>query len=167
MTVLGALTTLAEPWAAAYGNAPALQAATTFAHFGGFLLGGGFAVAADTATLRAARRTETKRRRQLAYIHGVHRAVLTGLAATFASGLLMFAADLQTLATSPVFWTKMLVVVLLLANGAIMARTVSALRASSAENGPGWLRLRRTAVCSVALWFAAVLAGTVLVNAGQ
>ena len=167
MSVVSDLAALAEPWAAVYGRVPVLQTATIFAHFGGFLLGGGFAVAADAATVRAARRAVPKRRRQLAYIHGIHRAVLAGLAVTFASGLLMFAADVESLAASPVFWTKMLVVVLLLANGAVMARTVSALRAGAADGGPGWRRLRRAAVRSFVLWFAAVLAGTLLVNVGQ
>jgi hypothetical protein len=57
---------LAEPWANLYGARPALQTATTFAHFGGFLLGGGFAIAADSATIRVSRRRQEQRRRQLA-----------------------------------------------------------------------------------------------------
>src|SRR5215211_9343363 len=107
MAVTMDLVNLAQPWAALYANTPALQTATTFAHFGGFLFGGGFAIVADGATIRAARGREPKRRRQLAYIHGVHRLVLAGLAVTFASGLLMFAADLEALAASPTFWVKL------------------------------------------------------------
>src|SRR5215208_782113 len=160
MFVLADLARLAGPWATLYGNTPALQTATTFAHFGGFLLGGGFAIVADSATIRAARGREPKRRRQLAYIHGVHRLVLAGLAVTFASGLLMFAADLEALAGSPVFWVKIGLVALLLVNGGVMALTESGLRSGAGDADRGWRRMRRTAVCSFVLWFAAVLAGT-------
>jgi hypothetical protein len=146
---------------------PALQAATTFAHLAGFLLGGGFAIAADAATIRAARGTEPRRRRQLTYIHGIHRLVLAGLAVTLVSGLLMLAADLESLAASPVFWVKITLVALLLANGGVIARTESLLRAGTDEADRQWGRMRRAAICSFALWFAAVLAGTLLVNVGQ
>jgi uncharacterized membrane protein len=146
---------------------PAVQAATTFAHLAGFLLGGGFAIAADAATIRAARGTEPRRRRQLTYIHGIHRVVLAGLAVTLVSGLLMFAADVESLVASAVFWVKITLVTLLLGNGVVIARTESVLRAGSEEADQQWGRMRRAAICSFALWFAAVLAGTLLVNAGH
>ena len=164
MTMLASLAGLLEPWATVYGNAPALQVATAFAHFGGFLLGGGFAIVADAATLRVARRRYAWRRRQLARIHGAHRIVLAGLALTVLSGLLMAAADLETLAASPQFWVKMAIVALLLVNGGVMAATESALRARETDQEQGWRRLARVAALSLALWFAAVLAGTTLVT---
>jgi hypothetical protein len=58
-------------------------------------------------------------------------------------------------------------VVLLLANGGVIARTESVLRAGTEDADRQWSRLRRAAICSFALWFAAVLAGTLLVNVGQ
>ncbi len=167
MSILAEAVRLVEPWAAAYNDTPLLQTATTFAHFGGFMLGGGFAIATDAATLRAARVGAPRRRRQLSYLRHAHRAVVAGLAVTFSSGLLMFAADLEALAASPAFWAKMLLVMLLLVNGLVMTVTESALRTGRGEIDRLWRRLRRTAICSFALWFAAVLAGTVLVNAGQ
>lgn len=166
MPLLEHVVALAEPWAAFYADTPVLQTATAFAHFGGLLLGGGFAIAADAATIRASRSAVGHRRRQLAYIHGVHRVVLVGLAATLLSGVLMFAADLETLATAPVFWVKMAIVALLLGNGGMMAMTESSLRARTAEPQRGWRRMHAAATCSLALWFAAVLAGTMLVNPG-
>lgn len=166
MSMLEHVTRLAEPWATLYADTPALQTATVFAHFGGFFLGGGFAIAADAATMRASRSADGHRRRQLAYIHGIHRVVLIGLAATLLSGVLMFTADLETLATAPVFWVKMGIVALLLANGGVMALTESSLRARTADPQRGWRRMRTSAICSFALWFAAVLAGTMLVNPG-
>lgn len=139
----------------------------TFAHIGGFLLGGGFAITADAATIRAARGTDPRRRRQLTYIRGIHGVVLIGLAVTLASGLLMLAADLEALVVSFVFWVKMTVVVLLLANGAVVARVESVLRAGTEEPDREWGHMRSAAIRSFVLWFAAVLAGTLLVNAGQ
>jgi hypothetical protein len=103
----------------------------------------------------------------LTYIHGIHRLVLAGLAVTLVSGLLMLAADLETLAAAPIFWVKITLVVLLLANGGVIARTESVLRAGTEEADRHWGRMRRAAICSFMLWFAAVLAGTLLVNMGQ
>lgn len=166
MAILDSLVRLAEPWASVFADTPALQTATTFMHFGGFLLGGGFAIAADGATIRAARRIDRKRRLQLAHIHAIHRVVLAGLSLTLVSGVLLFAADVETYAVSLVFWAKMGLVVLLLANGGVMALTESALRAGYAQPDAGWRRMRLSAVSSFVLWFAAVLAGTLLVNPG-
>jgi len=146
---------------------PSIQAVVTFAHLGGFLLGGGFAIAADAATIRAARGIEPRRRRQLAYIRGVHRVVLIGLGVTLVIGLLMLAADLEALAASPIFWVKIALVMLLLANGGVIARTESVLRGGTAEADRYWGRMRSAALRSFVLWFAAVLAGTLLVNVGQ
>ena len=161
---LSALTALLDPIASAYNDAPLVQAATTFAHFAGLLLGGGFAIATDWATLRARTVDAVERRRQLALIHAAHRPVVGGLALAFASGALMFVGDYETLATSPAFWAKMGIVALLLANGGVMARTETALRAAAPDESTGWRRLGLAAACSLTLWFAAVLAGTLLVN---
>lgn len=166
MTLLVDAVRLAEPWAAFYADTPVVRTATAFAHLGGFFLGGGFAIAADSATMRASRSADGHRRRQLTYIHGVHRVVLLGLAATLFSGALMFAADLEALATAAVFWLKMGIVALLLVNGGVMAATESSLRARSVDPVPAWRRMRMSALCSFVLWFAAVLAGTTLVNPG-
>jgi hypothetical protein len=164
MPLLATIIGLAEPWASLYNDTPAVQSTTTFVHFAGLLLGGGFAIATDWATVHAAAAGAGERGRQLAHIHRVHRPVLVGLALTFASGLLMFAADVETLAVSRVFWTKMAIVALLLANGAVMARTESALRGGASDVEPRWRRLQGASMASFGLWFAALLAGTLLVN---
>ena len=46
--------------------------------------------------------------------------VIAGLAMLFATGLLLFAADVDTFLPSRMFWIKMGLVALLLANGAMM-----------------------------------------------
>lgn len=167
MSIVADVARLAEPWASLYNDAPRLQAGVTFAHFAGLLLGGGVAVATDLGTLRAARRAPGERAVRLADVRGAHRFVLLGLAATLASGLLMLAADVEALLPAPVFWLKMALLAALLGNGAAMARTEGAVRADRLDAEAGWRRLRLTAGASLALWFATVLAGTLLVNAGQ
>ena len=49
------------PWQATYSNSKAVSNAVTFAHLAGLLFGGGFAAAADRASLRAVRATPDRR----------------------------------------------------------------------------------------------------------
>ena len=77
----------------------------------------------------------------------------------FVSGLFMMLADLDTYLTSLVFWTKMGLIVLLIGNGYLRMRAEAAVRNEAAT---AWRRLRRTTVVSIVLWFAVLLAGTVL-----
>ena len=53
---------------------------------------------------------------------------------------------------------------LLLANGYIMLRTERALEQGDPADASGWRRLRRASIGSLVLWFAVVLAGSVLPN---
>jgi uncharacterized membrane-anchored protein len=155
------------PWQSAYSNSKAVSGTITFVHLAGLLFAGGFAVAADRATLRAIRSTPEQRQRVLSDLDAVHRPVLIGLGVLFASGLLQAAADVETFGTSPVYWTKMTLVVLLLVNGLVLKRTEAELRADGggASPSPLWARLRTTAVASLILWTAIVCAGTFLVSA--
>ncbi|HET7789928.1 MAG TPA: hypothetical protein VFK78_03950 [Gemmatimonadales bacterium] len=148
---------LVARWAHYYSDNKNVSAAVTFLHLSGILLGGGLAVAADRATLRLAPTGD--RRRELAELAAVHRAVLAGLAVTLVSGLLMMFADLDTYLGSVVFWTKMGLIVILLVNGGFRWRAERGVR----DARPGaevWLK--RTSVSSLALWFAVLLAGTML-----
>jgi hypothetical protein len=159
---------LVEPWASLYGNSKAVATVVVFVHLAGLLLGGGLAVGNDRNTLRALRAGGREREHQLAELMTIHRVVLTGLALSLASGVLLLAADLDTYLASPVFWIKMGLVALLLANGYLMTRAEGALRKVSGEErdvAPAWMRLRTTAITSLVLWFAITLAGVALVNA--
>jgi hypothetical protein len=157
------MVTVTQRWTSLYSDSKSVSGVTTCVHLGGMLLAGGFAIATDRLTLRAFEKGPLARMRQLAEIHAVHRPVLIGLALTFASGTLMFLADIKALASSPVFWVKGGVVVLLLLNGAVMQRAESRLQlgAGSAERRY-WRQLRVTSLASLALWFAALAAGTLL-----
>ena len=165
------LALLATPWHDAYAGSAVLPTAVLFAHFAALLVGGGLALAADRATLRAAARAADDRARQLVALGETHRVVVGALAVLFASGGLLFLADVETFATSRVFWVKGALVALLLANGLAMTRTERALHAAADADADAtaidarWRRLRRGAMLSVALWLSTVLAGTVLTNA--
>jgi hypothetical protein len=128
-------------------------------------------VAADRATLRVGRRGTADHETQLAELRAVHRPVLIALVTLFASGVLLTAADLETFLSAPMFWVKLGLVTLLLANGIVLERTEARLRGLSARAAvPNdrvaelWRRLRGSAMCSVALWTATLVAGALLVN---
>jgi hypothetical protein len=75
----------------------------------------------------------------------------------------MFGADVDTFLTSTVFWIKMGLMLLLMANGAILLR---AERQVHHGDQTAWTRLTFTATASLALWFLTTLAGTALPNIG-
>jgi hypothetical protein len=95
----------------------------------------------------------------LRFLGTVHSIAIIGLAMLAGSGLLMLLADLETFWASRAFWTKMTLVGLLLANGLMMRR---AERLAAAEPDRAWTQLRWTSIGSLALWFAIVLASTIL-----
>jgi hypothetical protein len=114
---------LAQPWASLYGDSRTLQTSVTFLHVAGIFLGGGFAMATDRETFIALRDARLSGQiRHLTHLHAIHRPVLLGLVIALGSGFLLFAADLETFARSPVFWVKMVLLGLLLGNGYLLAR---------------------------------------------
>jgi hypothetical protein len=169
--VMQQLIAAAAPWQALYSKSKVLPPIVTTVHLVALLFGGGLAVAADRATLRVGRRGATDRSVQLAELRAVHRPVLVALVALFASGVLLTAADLQTYLDAPMFWVKLGLVTLLLVNGFVLERTEAALRGLSARDvtpdariAQLWRRLRGSAMCSLALWTATLIAGALLVN---
>jgi hypothetical protein len=171
ITVIQTVATAAKPWAKLYSSSNAVSSAVTFIHLAGLLFAGGLAVSLDRATFRALRGTEDDRSRLLTDLGNSHRWVIAGLTVIFASGLLLALSDVKTFATSPVYWTKMGLVALLLVNGALLQRTERRLRAASLLDQPAaprkklWSRLRLSAAASMTLWTAIVLAGVILVEA--
>ncbi len=155
------LTHWISTWAAVFGDSSMLRTAVDFAHVGGLLAGGGCAVAADRATLIASRQDGPLRQHQLRALRGVHRLVLVALAFVVASGVLLFASDFNTFVVSYVFWLKMGLVVLLLANGGLLLRLER-----RAERGieQAWTGLRYASIASLTLWFLTTLAGVALTN---
>jgi hypothetical protein len=169
-SILQAVATAAKPWASLYSDSTAVSSAVTFFHLGGLLFAGGLAVASDRATFRALRGTDEDRSRLLVDLGNAHSWVLAGLSVIFVSGILLALSDVKTFGYSPVYWTKMSLVVLLLLNGALLQRTERKLRAgnlltqSTAPRQRLWSRLRFAAATSMVLWTAIVLAGVILVE---
>ena len=148
-------------WAAFYSGSAVMRTLVSFVHIAGLVGGGGAAVAADRATLKATRKGLAVTRSQIDSIHNTHRIVLVGLACVIASGVLLFAADVDTYAASRLFWLKMGMVALLMINGAVLVR-VGRGRPSPDE---GTRRtMRWTAGISLALWLLTTLAGAGLPN---
>lgn len=164
MSLLNQLATAMAPWADFYNASKVAQTTVTFGHFGGMMTAGGFALATDRATLRASSGAAADQSRHLTELAGVHPIVVGALGVTALSGLLMFAADLETLAVSAAFWAKIGLVGVLLANGYAMLHTERRLLESPADPRL-WRRLRLASLTSLGLWFLVVLAGSILPNA--
>jgi hypothetical protein len=92
-------------------------------------------------------------RGELRTLTGAHRHVITGLCFALITGVAQLTAQLDYLPQTPIFWTKMLLLVLLLANGRIIQ--LAGRRADLAA-------LRPAAIRSLALWGVTVLAGLLL-----
>jgi len=168
MSAPAALVHFVEPWAHAYGDSKLLPTLVIFGHIAALVFAGGLAVTLDRATLRAARPNcaAEYRWRQLEELARAHRFVLTGIALSFVTGVLLFTADIETYFSSWIYWTKMGLIVLLLANGYMMTRAEKRIsNTPNAADDAGWKQLRFAALASFILWFAIALAGVALVNA--
>jgi hypothetical protein len=155
------VTDLMDTWSSIYSTSPAIKSALAFTHIGGLVGGGGAAIAADRTTLRAMRRGRTALDHELEHLHHVHLFVIVGLALVIVSGVLLVFADLDAYLSSPVFWTKMALVALLMANGMLVIRGG---RRTHAGDPSGPRLLRFAAIASLALWFGATLFGAILPN---
>jgi hypothetical protein len=80
------------------------------------------------------------------------------------TGFLLTAADTETYLTSPVFWTKMLLIGLLLANGAWLGRIAKGLTRNFDRANRGWKLLLVSSGVSLTLWLAVTFAGVLLTN---
>jgi uncharacterized membrane protein len=164
MATPSTLVQLFEPWAQFYADSKLVATLVVFGHIASMLFAGGLAITLDRATLRAVRATDT-RMRHLADLAAAHRIVISGLTFSVITGLLLFASDVETYFVSWVFWTKMGLIVSLLANGWNMTRVEAFLRTAPADSEPGWAKMRISAIVSLVLWFAIAFAGVALVNA--
>ena len=73
-------------------------------------------------------------------------------------------SDIETFWGSPIYWTKMGLVVALLVNGFVMTRAETTLVHDDSTTAAGWRTLHRTAIASLGLWFLITALGIALVN---
>jgi uncharacterized membrane protein len=163
MHFLKSIEDLFAPWQNAYSDSTALSTTVTALHLIGMLVGGGLAIAADRATLRIADEQPGERERHLGELNAIHRPVLLALALLFLTGVLMVTSDIATFLGSPVLWIKLGLVALLVFNGVVLERTETSLRRG--DEKASWRKLRVAAMCSIGLWIATLVAGTILVSA--
>ena len=152
-----------QPWADLYADSVTVKALVVFLHMGGLLAAGGFALAADRATLRLGRLTEGERLHFVRELGETHRPVLMGLAIVIVTGVAMLLADLETLLPSPVFWVKMGMFALLMLNG-LTLRSAERRLNGGAHTQRGWRSLHRAALRSAGLWFTVLFLGTLLAS---
>lgn len=164
MEMLDTLVELAKPWAKFYSKSTPAQNVILFAHLAGLLGGGGLAIAADRALWRARAAADDVRSRVLSEVAAVHGPVLIWLAFALLSGALMTAADVETYATSPVWWGKIGAVVLLLANGAWLRSLERTARRTPTVAPAAWAKVALSSRLSLTLWFVVVLIGVALGN---
>lgn len=166
MSAPAALVRLLEPWSHLYSDSKVVPTVVLFGHIAALVFAGGLAVTLDRATLRAARGSAEVRMRHLEELASAHRFVVSGLALSAVTGVLLFTADIENFFTSRLFWTKATMIALLLANGYMMTRAEARIRSTPDSADAAWQRLRTTALVSHVLWFAIAFVGVTLVNAG-
>ena len=160
---------LVQPWADLYSDSTPVQTGVTYVHLAGLFGAGGFAIATDRLALRLSREEDRATRGLLLReLSAVHRPVLAGLMLVTVTGILMALADLEFIATSPVFWLKMAAFVALLINGVSLQRAEHRLERGDGEEmaiEPVWGKLRGASRRSMALWALTLLLGTILTSA--
>jgi hypothetical protein len=149
-------------WGSFYANHASIRTLITFAHIGGLVLAGGAAITIDRGLLWSGKRVTEHPDAHLAATRTSHGFVLWGLVLITISGLLLFAADVDTFWASRVFWIKMTLIMCLVVNGAALMRSE---RLASAGDASAWHTLRWTAATSLVLWTLTTLAGVALLNA--
>lgn len=155
------LGSLLDTWTSFYSNHAALKTAIEFVHIGGLMLGGGCAITADLATIQAVRDGSIGRTSQFHVLKRTHAIIIAGLAALSVSGLLLFATDVDTFLHSRVFWLKMALFAVLLANGVVM---LAGERRARSGDVRAWRHLHTVAISSLVLWFLTTLAGAALTS---
>ncbi len=151
---------IVERWAHLYADSKLLSAGVMFVHLAGVLVAGGMAIAADRASLLLPAEGGADLTGEIARLKAVHAWVVGGLALTVATGVLQVLSDVHTYLTAWLFWLKMGLIAILLANGWVRLRAERAIEAGAAVPSLVWFK--RTSAVSLVLWFAVLLAGAFL-----
>ena len=164
--MLESLAAFVQPWADLYAESPWLSTAVMALHVVSLFIGGGFAISADRQLFRARTLETPVLANRLRETEALHPVIIGALALTITSGLGLFASDVGTFAASPVFWTKMALLGLLLGNGLLLVQSERRLLdpAASARHAGARAMLSLTASVSLASWTLMVLLGVIVGN---
>lgn len=148
---MGALAEAVSWWAVYYSDHQMVSLTVRYLHLAGILIGGGAAIAADREIFAAARVNDRDcRAAAVVVVQHAHGLVGPALGVMLVSGVLMAMADWTTFAASSLFWIKMGLVGLLLANGAglIVAGRLHAV----GQPAHIWRRIVAASGVSLLLW---------------
>ena len=163
---LATVDALAEPWQKLYAHSTIVATLVLFGHVASLVVAAALTFATEAGALRLDPADGAERRRYLHIASPSRRAIGVALTVAVVCGILLFLADLEAFAVSPVFWTKMLLVVLLLANvGATSRLDARLLREDDSvvqRHDRRWRRRRLGAWAMAVLWFALLLSGSAL-----
>jgi len=144
---------------------PGAHVALFAAHVGALLVGGGLALSIDRATLARRDALREARRAHVAMMAAAHRKVAAALGVVLATGAALVLVDVEGHLGAWIFWVKLALFALLVANGAVMIRAGDVIRRDVGYPDGAWRRLQQSAWTSIALWIALVSAGVALTPA--
>jgi hypothetical protein len=157
---LSFLVNITSWWSSFYGNHQLVSVFIRFLHLGSLVLGAGTGLFSDRQVLGAVRSGGQEREAALTILDRAHAHVVRCLIVVIATGILMMAADTHTYLASIVYWTKMAMVGILLANGVALQKAER--RARQVGVSAGWPRLAVFSTISGLLWLITLFLGTLL-----
>jgi hypothetical protein len=151
---------IATWWSSYYGNHQLASVTIRYLHLAGLLLGGGTALFADRRVLGVRRAGAEAQEEVLEELSRLHTPIVSCLFVVGAAGILMTTADTATFLVSKLYWIKMALVGLLVANGVLLLRVER--RARHIGVVAGWPRLVAVSTISAVLWLTILFLGTLL-----
>jgi hypothetical protein len=138
-------------WATYYSDHQMVSLFIRYLHLAALMVGGGTALAIDRVVLGTARnRADDRRHAAVVALRGSHRVVVPALVVVALTGVLMTAADWSTFASSQLFWIKMALFAVLIANGA--ALVAAERRYARSADVDKWRRVIVASGASCVLW---------------
>jgi uncharacterized membrane protein len=145
-------------WSAYYSDHQMISLTVRYVHLAALMVGGGSALAIDRVVLGTARaRTQDRRQAAMTALSGSHRVVVPALVVVAVTGVLMTAADWSTFEASKLFWIKMALFAMLLANGG--ALVAAERRYADGVVVEKWRRVILASGASVLLWLLILWVG--------
>lgn len=145
-------------WAAYYSDHQMISLTVRYVHLAALMVGGGTALAIDRVVLGTARRrTQDRREAAMTALSGSHRVVVPALIVVAITGVLMTAADWSTFEASRLFWIKMALFAMLVANGG--ALVAAERRYADGVALEKWRRVVIASGASVLLWLVILWVG--------